>query len=233
LCRDIFVEAMLRLEAAGYRPVAHLHDEFICEVPDGFGSIEEFRSIISTPPAWAPDFPIAAKVRIADRFIEIKEPKINASTPAEISIHGDDEPEPEIDIDAVDEPQPITQTDIDDADEPQPITQTDIDEINVGLRREGIEPLHFNAAPETTAPPPWREPAQVFGPTPPPEANIPPPDFDGPPPRSGGKGSAGNGYDAYNGSDGYNSGEAPRGAPTDRYVYKDARGTHFMAHTMV
>ena len=52
LCRDIFVDALLRLEAAGYRPVAHLHDEFVCEVPDGFGSIEEFRAIITQAPSW-------------------------------------------------------------------------------------------------------------------------------------------------------------------------------------
>lgn len=37
LCRDVFVDAMLRLESAGYHVVAHLHDEFICEVPKGFG----------------------------------------------------------------------------------------------------------------------------------------------------------------------------------------------------
>jgi DNA polymerase len=72
LCRDIFVEAMLRLEAAGYHIVAHLHDEFVCEVREGFGDLDEFRAIITTPPAWAPDFPIAAKARIADRFIETK-----------------------------------------------------------------------------------------------------------------------------------------------------------------
>jgi DNA polymerase len=70
LCRDIFAEALLRLEARGYRPVAHLHDEFICEAPDGFGSLDEFRAIITEPPAWAPDFPVACKGRIAHRFIE-------------------------------------------------------------------------------------------------------------------------------------------------------------------
>jgi len=34
ICRDIFCEAMLRLELAGYPIVAHLHDEVVCEVPD-------------------------------------------------------------------------------------------------------------------------------------------------------------------------------------------------------
>jgi hypothetical protein len=74
ICRDIFVEAMQRLEAAGYHIVAHLHDEFVCEVPEDFGDLDKFRSIITTPPSWAPDFPIATKARIAQRFIESKAP---------------------------------------------------------------------------------------------------------------------------------------------------------------
>jgi hypothetical protein len=78
ICRDIFVEATLRLETAGYRVVAHLHDEVICEVPDGFGDLDEFIAIITTPPAWAPDFPIAAKGRISDRLIDLTETKATA-----------------------------------------------------------------------------------------------------------------------------------------------------------
>jgi DNA polymerase len=72
ICRDIFCEAMLRLETRGYYVIAHLHDEFVCEVPDGFGELEEFCRIITASPDWAPDFPIACKGRIADRFIEMK-----------------------------------------------------------------------------------------------------------------------------------------------------------------
>jgi hypothetical protein len=94
LCRDIFVESMLRLEGAGYYVVAHTHDEFVCEVPEGFGNLEEFLSIIEQPPAWAPDFPIAAKGRIADRLIEIKEPKQAAPTDDNAEVdNADDENE--------------------------------------------------------------------------------------------------------------------------------------------
>jgi DNA polymerase len=75
LCRDIFVEAMPPLEAAGYFLTMHTHDEYCCEVPQGFGSLDEFLAIITTPPNWAPDLPIAAKGRISDRLIEIPEPK--------------------------------------------------------------------------------------------------------------------------------------------------------------
>jgi DNA polymerase bacteriophage-type len=75
LCRDIFTEAMPRLEAAGYSIVMHTHDEWAVEVPEDFGSLEEFLALITAPPSWAPDLPIAAKVRIAGRLIEISEPK--------------------------------------------------------------------------------------------------------------------------------------------------------------
>src|SRR5262249_12256384 len=75
ICRDIFCEAMLRLEAAGYSIVAHLHDEVVCEVPEDAGDLDEFRGIITAAPASAPGFPIAVKARIADRFIESKQPK--------------------------------------------------------------------------------------------------------------------------------------------------------------
>jgi DNA polymerase len=79
LCRDIFVEAMPRLEAAGYFLTMHTHDEYCCEVPEGFGSLDEFLAIITTPPSWAPELPIAAKGRISDRLIEIPEPKSEAA----------------------------------------------------------------------------------------------------------------------------------------------------------
>ena len=74
ICRDIFVEAMLKLEAAGYRVVAHTHDDYVVEVPEDFGALAEFVHIITTPPSWAVDLPIAAKARAAGRFVEIPEP---------------------------------------------------------------------------------------------------------------------------------------------------------------
>jgi putative DNA primase/helicase len=73
-CRDIFVAAMPKLEAAGYAIVMHTHDEWCCEVPNDRGSLDEFLAIVTTPPPWAADLPIAAKARISDRLIEIPEP---------------------------------------------------------------------------------------------------------------------------------------------------------------
>ena len=59
--RDLMADAKLALEAAGYPCVLSVHDEIIADVPDGFGSLEEFARIIETPPAWAAGWPIKAE----------------------------------------------------------------------------------------------------------------------------------------------------------------------------
>ena len=53
ICRDILADAMLRVEKAGFDIVAHVHDEIICEVPNGKSSVEEICSIMSELPDWA------------------------------------------------------------------------------------------------------------------------------------------------------------------------------------
>lgn len=58
--RDLQWHGMQSLEAAGYPIVLHVYDEDISEVPEGFGSIEEFERIMSTMPDWAADWPIKA-----------------------------------------------------------------------------------------------------------------------------------------------------------------------------
>jgi DNA polymerase bacteriophage-type len=57
---DIQRFGILALEAAGYPIVLHVYDEDIAEVPQGFGSLEEFERIMSTMPPWAEGWPIVA-----------------------------------------------------------------------------------------------------------------------------------------------------------------------------
>lgn len=59
---------MLRLEAAGYQIVLHCHDEIVAEVPEGFGSVEQFRQLLITPPAWADELPLNAKGWTNNRY---------------------------------------------------------------------------------------------------------------------------------------------------------------------
>lgn len=58
--RDIMRDATNRLERAGYPIVLRVHDELVAEVPIGFGSIEEFESLMSLMPSWAAGYPVRA-----------------------------------------------------------------------------------------------------------------------------------------------------------------------------
>ncbi len=62
IARDLLGNSMLNLEAAGYLPVAHIHDECLVEVPVE-GAEDHYNNmarIMATPPEWAKDLPLRA-----------------------------------------------------------------------------------------------------------------------------------------------------------------------------
>jgi DNA polymerase len=61
VARDILAAALLRLEQHGYNVCMHIHDECVCEVPKGWGSVDEMCQVMSERPSWAPDMPIAVE----------------------------------------------------------------------------------------------------------------------------------------------------------------------------
>lgn len=68
ISRDLMADAMLRLEAAGYPVVFSVHDEIVCEVPDGFGSTTEFENIMTQTPEWATGLPVEVEGYTSKRY---------------------------------------------------------------------------------------------------------------------------------------------------------------------
>jgi DNA polymerase len=224
LCRDIFIERMPRLEAAGYHIVMHTHDEYCCEVPEGFGSLDEFLVIITTPPSWAPDLPIAAKGRISDRLIEINGAALAADN-------------------AIDN----AAQDLAERDELARVLceQDEIDETTPELESTMLESTMLESTPELVSIPAtarelWDGPSlaaqatQFPSPEPPPSPPMPPPPSYGGPgegigapgtpdpgPAPGPTNGRGDGRDGY--PHGEDTGPAA-GPPVAEYLYKDAAG---------
>lgn len=52
--------SILNQEAAGYPIVLHVYDENVAEVPEGWGSVEEFERLMMLVPNWATGWPVKA-----------------------------------------------------------------------------------------------------------------------------------------------------------------------------
>lgn len=57
VCYDLLAHGLAVVEAAGYPVVMHTHDEPVSEVPEGFGSGEEYARLLMHLPKWAVGFP--------------------------------------------------------------------------------------------------------------------------------------------------------------------------------
>jgi DNA polymerase len=70
LARDIFSDMMLRVDAAGFPVILHVHDEMVCEVPEAQAeeALAKILEIMHTPPQWIPDIPVAAEGHILDYY---------------------------------------------------------------------------------------------------------------------------------------------------------------------
>jgi DNA polymerase len=60
VARDLLADVMLRVDAAGYNIVLHVHDELAVEEVNGKGSLEEIINIMRTPIPWANGLPLNA-----------------------------------------------------------------------------------------------------------------------------------------------------------------------------
>jgi len=68
IARDFLAEAMVRVESAGYPIVGTVHDEILCEVAEGFGSLEALESLMEQVPSWGKGCPIGVEGYESKRY---------------------------------------------------------------------------------------------------------------------------------------------------------------------
>lgn len=68
IARDLLVNGIRKAEQHGYPVVMHVYDELLTEVPQGFGSVEDFEKIICELPPWAEGLPLTASGWRGKRF---------------------------------------------------------------------------------------------------------------------------------------------------------------------
>lgn len=73
LCADLMMDAMERLENAGYVPILSVHDEIICQPQEhiliyGEGALQQMVNMMCQLPDWATGFPLAAEGKRGQRY---------------------------------------------------------------------------------------------------------------------------------------------------------------------
>lgn len=61
IARDCLADAMLRLDAAGFKIVMHIHDEVVIEEPDNHVRLHQVNQIMGEPIPWAKGLPLKAE----------------------------------------------------------------------------------------------------------------------------------------------------------------------------
>lgn len=68
IARDLLADAMLRLDAAGFYLVGHVHDEALADADRPGFDLDLYKRIMATPPAWAADMPMDASAAVLERY---------------------------------------------------------------------------------------------------------------------------------------------------------------------
>jgi DNA polymerase len=68
VARDLLVNGMQKVEAAGYEVILTIHDEVVAETAADFGSKDEFMALMVDKPSWAKGLPVTASGFRAERY---------------------------------------------------------------------------------------------------------------------------------------------------------------------
>lgn len=70
LARDVFADMLVRIDAAGHELLFHVHDEAVVECAENEAEdrLADILQIMSTPPEWIADLPVAAEGKITDVY---------------------------------------------------------------------------------------------------------------------------------------------------------------------
>ena len=66
--RDLLCNAMLALDAAGYKIIASEHDKVVLEVPKQSGSVDEIKRLMVTQPGYCVGLPLATDGKRVARY---------------------------------------------------------------------------------------------------------------------------------------------------------------------
>lgn len=66
--RDLLADAMIRLHRMSYQIILHVHDEIVCELPHGFGTLVEFTEAMEKRAKWCADLPVNVESFETERY---------------------------------------------------------------------------------------------------------------------------------------------------------------------